>query len=441
MAARSPVVLRTGFFVASVNDLECLPKVLAALAAQCSPAAPAEGQPAAPAGVLGAAQVAAGTALGALLQAFPEVDGEATSSFATLLRVRQVRDFLRTGEVRGRPLGKMLGYVAAASDAGRHLSVPLVKEAVDSLNSLLAQGGPGPETPHRAAALVPGSPGQSSASTCTSTPARSLGQATEQGPRQATAPGAQRKVCVSAPAKDDSHTIVEDANHDIYDPMMTYVLAPAKDDSHTIVEGANHDTYDPMVICVSSASCATCGSAPAVKAMHGAGGIQHEGDGDLLVSGGLQGALPHTRDTADAPFAEHGMEHTRTATGAFSTAERVQPHLKAGALAEHGLERFPSTGALMTTEKVQPHLKAGPGKDCVAAPAQDDLYTIVEGANQDTYDPVMIYDSRAPCAPSGLAPGVKAAHDAHGIQHEAHSSVQRARVERQLRLWRQTLSA
>jgi len=50
--------------------------------------------------------------------------------------------------------------------------------------------------------------------------------------------------------------------------------APAKDDSHTIVMGVNQDTYDPSMECVSCASCTTNGLAPLVKAINDKFGIK-----------------------------------------------------------------------------------------------------------------------------------------------------------------------
>jgi glyceraldehyde 3-phosphate dehydrogenase len=50
--------------------------------------------------------------------------------------------------------------------------------------------------------------------------------------------------------------------------------APAKDDSHTIVMGVNQDTYDPSMTAVSCASCTTNGLAPAVKVLHEKFGIK-----------------------------------------------------------------------------------------------------------------------------------------------------------------------
>jgi len=50
--------------------------------------------------------------------------------------------------------------------------------------------------------------------------------------------------------------------------------APAKDDSHTIVMGVNDGTYDPAMQHVSCASCTTNGLAPAVRALHEKFGIK-----------------------------------------------------------------------------------------------------------------------------------------------------------------------
>ena len=50
--------------------------------------------------------------------------------------------------------------------------------------------------------------------------------------------------------------------------------APAKDDSHTIVMGVNESTYDPSMECVSCASCTTNGLAPAVRVLQEKWGIK-----------------------------------------------------------------------------------------------------------------------------------------------------------------------
>jgi glyceraldehyde 3-phosphate dehydrogenase len=50
--------------------------------------------------------------------------------------------------------------------------------------------------------------------------------------------------------------------------------APAKDDSHTIVMGVNEETYQPSMEAISCASCTTNGLAPLVKAINDAFGIK-----------------------------------------------------------------------------------------------------------------------------------------------------------------------
>ena len=50
--------------------------------------------------------------------------------------------------------------------------------------------------------------------------------------------------------------------------------APAKDDSHTIVMGVNESTYDPSMECVSCASCTTNGLAPAARVLQEKWGIK-----------------------------------------------------------------------------------------------------------------------------------------------------------------------
>jgi len=112
-----------------------------------------------------------------------------------------------------------------------------------------------------------------------------------------------------------------------------------------------------------------------------------EVDGDSLVIDGHKVALSHTRDPAEIPFSKYGADYVCESTGVF-----------------------------LTTEKIQPHLKAGAKKVVFSAPAKDDSHTIVMGVNQETYKPEMTAVSCASCTTNGLAPMVKAVHDAFGIK-------------------------
>ena len=89
------------------------------------------------AGVLPKAQLAASSSLDAILQVFPELTGSASTSLATALRVRPVRDTLSGHAVRGIPLTKWIGYIASAADAGRHLSVGIIDEVIAELHHVM----------------------------------------------------------------------------------------------------------------------------------------------------------------------------------------------------------------------------------------------------------------------------------------------------------------
>merc|ERR1711933_184082 len=72
---------------------------------------------------------------------------------------------------------------------------------------------------------------------------------------------------------------------------------------------------------------------------------------------------------------------------------------------------------------IQPHLKAGAKKVVFSAPAKDDSHTAAMGVNQETYDSSMTAVSCASCTTNGLAPVVKAIHDAFGIKRGLMTTV------------------
>ena len=73
------------------------------------------------------------------------------------------------------------------------------------------------------------------------------------------------------------------------------------------------------------------------------------------------------------------------------------------------------TGAFLTAESVQPYLDNGIQKVLFSAPAKDDTATFVLGANADEYAGERIV-SNASCTTNGLAPVAKVLDDAFGIQ-------------------------
>ena len=73
------------------------------------------------------------------------------------------------------------------------------------------------------------------------------------------------------------------------------------------------------------------------------------------------------------------------------------------------------TGAFLTAESVQPYLDNGIKKVLFSAPAKDDTATFVLGANADDYAGQSIV-SNASCTTNGLAPVAKVLDDAFGIE-------------------------
>jgi len=74
------------------------------------------------------------------------------------------------------------------------------------------------------------------------------------------------------------------------------------------------------------------------------------------------------------------------------------------------------TGAFLTAESVQPYLDNGVEKVLFSAPAKDDTATFVLGANADEYAGESVV-SNASCTTNGLAPVAKVLDDAFGIEN------------------------
>merc|ERR1719454_1015563 len=122
------------------------------------------------------------------------------------------------------------------------------------------------------------------------------------------------------------------------------------------------------------------------------GTIEPTADG-LMIDGVLT-PTTHTRDPSEIPFGAMGAEYICESTGAFLTADKVAPHIAAGAK-----------------------------KIIFSAPAKDDSPTVVMGVNEETYDPSMIAVSCASCTTNGLAPMVKAINDKFGIEEGLMTTV------------------
>ncbi len=108
-------------------------------------------------------------------------------------------------------------------------------------------------------------------------------------------------------------------------------------------------------------------------------------DGNLVVNG-KNVKLLNSRDPAQLPWAELGVDYVLECTGKFLTKEAAQPHLDAGA-------------------KVV----------VLSGPSKDDTPMFVCGVNLDKYDPSMTVVSNASCTTNCLAPLAKVINDKFGI--------------------------
>jgi glyceraldehyde 3-phosphate dehydrogenase len=80
------------------------------------------------------------------------------------------------------------------------------------------------------------------------------------------------------------------------------------------------------------------------------------------------------------------------------------------------------TGAFLTAESVQPYLDNGVKKVLFSAPAKDDTATFVLGANADAYAGQAVV-SNASCTTNGLAPVAKVLDDAFGIENALMTTI------------------
>ncbi len=94
------------------------------------------------------------------------------------------------------------------------------------------------------------------------------------------------------------------------------------------------------------------------------------------------------RNPADIPWGDLGVDYVIEATGFFTSKDKAQAHIDAGAK-----------------------------KVVISAPAKGDLKTIVMGVNEDEYDPVEHHVvSNASCTTNCLAPMVRVILDRFGVK-------------------------
>ena len=107
----------------------------------------------------------------------------------------------------------------------------------------------------------------------------------------------------------------------------------------------------------------------------------------IIIDGRHIKVLNH-RNPADIPWGDLGVEYVIESTGYFTSKDKAQAHIEAGAR-----------------------------KVVISAPAKGDLKTIVMGVNEDEYDPVEHHVvSNASCTTNCLAPLVRVILDRFGIK-------------------------
>jgi glyceraldehyde 3-phosphate dehydrogenase len=144
------------------------------------------------------------------------------------------------------------------------------------------------------------------------------------------------------------------------------------------------------------------------------------GDGEvhahLLTFDTVQGRWPTPVSTTDRGL-QIGGHHPRL------THERAIERLP---LADEAIDLVVDcTGAFKTAEQLQPYLAASAKKVVVSAPVHDPAaINLVFGVNQDAYDPDR-HDivTAASCTTNCLAPVVKVVHEALGIRHGTMTTI------------------
>ena len=127
--------------------------------------------------------------------------------------------------------------------------------------------------------------------------------------------------------------------------------------------------------------------------MHGRfkGEIKSE-EGKLIVNGKTVNVY-NEMDPNNIPWGENGVEYVLECSGVFTT-----------------------------TEKAQAHLNAGAKKVVISAPSKDAPMFVI-GVNEDKYDPSMNIVSNASCTTNCLAPLAKVINDNFGIKEGLMTTV------------------
>ena len=119
--------------------------------------------------------------------------------------------------------------------------------------------------------------------------------------------------------------------------------------------------------------------------VHGRFNGEVKGEGNILTANGKQVKVYNEMDPHNVPWGQDGVDYVLECSGVFTT-----------------------------TEKAQAHLDAGAKKVVISAPSKD-APMFVMGVNEETYDPSMNIVSNASCTTNCLAPLAKVINEKYGI--------------------------
>ncbi len=119
--------------------------------------------------------------------------------------------------------------------------------------------------------------------------------------------------------------------------------------------------------------------------IHGRFKGEVKGEGNTLTVNGKDVKVYNEMDPHNVPWGQDGVDYVLECSGVFTTMEKAQAHLDAGAK-----------------------------KVVISAPSKD-APMFVMGVNQETYDPSMNIVSNASCTTNCLAPLAKVISDKYGI--------------------------
>ncbi len=122
--------------------------------------------------------------------------------------------------------------------------------------------------------------------------------------------------------------------------------------------------------------------------VHGKLQIDAKLDGDTLIAGNQKTKIFAIKDSKEYPWKELGVDIVFECTGLFTSKEKAQMHIDAGAK-----------------------------KVLISAPAKDADLTVVYGVNHDKIAKDMTIFSNASCTTNCLAPVVEVIHRHFGIKH------------------------